>query len=57
MILIVLFVFVLRNCTGSHGTEYQTTSVTRGAITQAVTATETLNPVINVQVGERDLAG
>src|SRR4029434_6949198 len=33
--------------------EYQTATVTRGAITQAVTATGTLNPVVNVQVGSQ----
>ncbi len=33
--------------------DYQTLSVTRGDITQAVTATGTLNPVLNVQVGSQ----
>ena len=33
--------------------EYQTVTVTRGSITQAVTATGTLNPVVNVQVGSQ----
>jgi len=32
---------------------YQTLTVTRGEITQAVTATGTLNPVINVEVGSQ----
>lgn len=32
---------------------YQTAAVTRGPITQAVTATGTLNPVVNVQVGSQ----
>ena len=32
---------------------YKTTTVTRGDITQAVTATGTLNPVLNVQVGSQ----
>lgn len=32
---------------------YQTQAVTRGDITQAVTATGTLNPVLNVQVGSQ----
>ena len=32
---------------------YQTATVTRGPITQAVTATGTLNPVVNVQVGSQ----
>ncbi|MGI8820278.1 MAG: efflux RND transporter periplasmic adaptor subunit [Chthoniobacterales bacterium] len=38
---------------GSSGGGYQTTAVTRTAITQAVTATGTLNPVVNVQVGSQ----
>lgn len=38
---------------GRTSAGYQTTSVTRGAITQAVTATGTLNPVVNVQVGSQ----
>lgn len=33
--------------------EYQTAPVTRGDLTQAVTATGTLNPVMNVQVGSQ----
>ena len=33
--------------------EFQTATVTRGPITQAVTATGTLNPVVNVQVGSQ----
>ncbi|MFZ2639925.1 MAG: efflux RND transporter periplasmic adaptor subunit [Verrucomicrobiia bacterium] len=31
--------------------QYQTTTITRGELTQAVTATGQLNPVVNVQVG------
>jgi HlyD family secretion protein len=33
--------------------EYQTTAVTRGDLTQSVTASGTLNPVLNVQVGSQ----
>jgi len=33
--------------------EYQTVKVTRGDVTQVVTATGTLNPVLNVQVGSQ----
>src|SRR5262245_2489504 len=33
--------------------EYLSTKVTRGDLTQAVTATGTLNPVMNVQVGSQ----
>lgn len=45
--------FAFRRCGGSGAAEYQTTTITRGAITQAVTATGTLNPVVNVQVGSQ----
>lgn len=38
---------------GAPKYEFQTDPVTRGALTQAVTATGTLNPVINVQVGSQ----
>src|SRR3954447_504653 len=38
---------------GSGPGVYQSAAVTRGAITQAVTATGTLNPVVNVQVGSQ----
>src|SRR5271166_6021798 len=34
-------------------TEYQTTLITRGDLTQVVTATGQLNPVLNVQVGSQ----
>ena len=53
VILVLLFVFGFRRCSGNGGATYQTTTVTRGDITQAVTATGTLNPVINVQVGSQ----
>src|ERR1039458_8633630 len=33
--------------------QYQTTTVTRGDLTQVVTATGTLNPVVNVTVGSQ----
>lgn len=38
---------------GAGESAYQTTAVTRGPITQTVTATGTLNPVVNVQVGSQ----
>src|SRR6266699_2023845 len=44
---------VVRQCRNSGGANYQTATVTRGPITQAVTATGTLNPVVNVQVGSQ----
>jgi HlyD family secretion protein len=50
---LVLVALVVRQC-GNRGPEnYQVTAVTRGPITQAVTATGTLNPVTNVQVGSQ----
>src|SRR6516164_1183578 len=44
---------VVRQCRNGDTANYQTSSVTRGPITQAVTATGTLNPVVNVQVGSQ----
>jgi HlyD family secretion protein len=44
---------VVRQCRNGDTANYQTASVTRGPITQAVTATGTLNPVVNVQVGSQ----
>lgn len=38
---------------GEPAPEFQTAKVTRGEIIQAVTATGTLNPVLNVQVGSQ----
>src|SRR6188768_872713 len=38
---------------GGGDAGYQTAPVLRGPITQAVTATGTLNPVVNVQVGSQ----
>jgi HlyD family secretion protein len=52
---IALFVllFAVRQCGQRSAANYQTTAVSRGPITQAVTATGTLNPVVNVQVGSQ----
>lgn len=44
---------LLWNRVGAGGGGYQTAVVTRGPITQAVTATGILNPVVNVQVGSQ----
>jgi HlyD family secretion protein len=44
---------VVRQCRNGAATSYQTATITRGPITQAVTATGTLNPVVNVQVGSQ----
>ena len=48
-----MFAFVLRQCRQSGAANYQTATVTHGPLTQAVTATGTLNPVVNVQVGSQ----
>src|SRR4026209_2713168 len=44
---------VVRQCRNVGGASYQSANVARGPITQAVTATGTLNPVVNVQVGSQ----
>jgi HlyD family secretion protein len=53
VVVLVVILFVVRRCTSSGSANYQTANVTRGAITQLVTATGTLNPVVNVQVGSQ----
>jgi HlyD family secretion protein len=45
--------FVIRQCRQRGAANYQTATVARGPITQAVTATGTLNPVVTVQVGSQ----
>src|SRR5438128_11280145 len=50
---LLIIAFVLRQCHTGGGANYQTATATRGPITQAVTATGTLNPVVNVQVGSQ----
>src|SRR5213080_4604172 len=50
---LLLIAFVVRHFRTSGAATYQTANVTRGSITQAVTATGTLNPVLNVQVGSQ----
>jgi HlyD family secretion protein len=42
-----------RQCRQRRAANYQTATIARGPITQAVTATGTLNPVVNVQVGSQ----
>lgn len=44
---------ILRQCRQDGDVSYQAAPVTRGPITQLVTATGTLNPVVNVQVGSQ----
>jgi len=48
-----LLLFTVRQCWQRNAANYQTTTVTRGGLTQSVTATGTLNPVVNVQVGSQ----
>src|SRR5437667_2306607 len=50
---LLIILFVVRRCTQSGVSGYLTANVTRGPITQLVTATGTLNPVVNVQVGSQ----
>src|SRR5947208_3604878 len=50
---LLLIVFIVRECRSGGAATYQTATVTRGPITQAGTATGTLNPVVNVQVGSQ----
>src|SRR5256884_2792593 len=54
LIIGLLFIaLIVRQCRNGGAGNYQTTTVTRGPLTQAVTATGTLNPVVNVQVGSQ----
>ena len=53
IILLIAAAFVFTRCDNSGATQFQTAAVTRGPITQTVTATGTLNPVVNVQVGSQ----
>ena len=50
---LLVIAFVVRQFRNNGAATYQTATVTRGPITQAVTATGTLNPVVNVQVGSQ----
>ncbi len=45
-----VLLFAVHQCRQRSAANYQTTAVSRGPITQAVTATGTLNPVVNVRV-------
>src|ERR1700730_10068710 len=53
IVALVIILFVVRQCRTGGAANYQTATVTRGPITQAVSATGTLNPVVNVQVGSQ----
>jgi HlyD family secretion protein len=48
-----MLLFVVHQCGQTNASKYQITTVTRGPLTQAVTATGTLNPVVSVQVGSQ----
>lgn len=48
-----ILALILRQCRQDGDVSYQTAPVTRGPLTQLVTATGTLNPVVNVQVGSQ----
>ncbi|HAF04403.1 MAG TPA: efflux RND transporter periplasmic adaptor subunit [Spartobacteria bacterium] len=50
---LLVLLFAVHQCRQRGAANYQTTAVSRGPITQAVTATGTLNPVVNVQVGSQ----
>jgi len=52
-VVLVLAALLFSKCRSGAGQVFQTVAVTRGPITQAVTATGTLNPVQNVQVGSQ----
>jgi HlyD family secretion protein len=53
VIALLIVASVVRQCRSDGAGNYQIATVTRGPITQAVTATGTLNPVVNVQVGSQ----
>src|SRR5664279_1953936 len=53
IVLVILGGWLFTKCGRGSGQNFQTVAVGRGSITQAVTATGTLNPVQNVQVGSQ----
>src|SRR5260370_8038047 len=53
IVALLIIASVVRQCRNGGAENYQIAIVTRGPITQAVTATGTLNPVVNVQVGSQ----
>ncbi len=53
IVALLIVAFGMRQCRNPGAENYQIAVVTRGPITQAVTATGTLNPVVNVQVGSQ----
>jgi HlyD family secretion protein len=53
IVAVILAGLLLSKCRSGSGPSFLTVAVARGPITQAVTATGTLNPVQNVQVGSQ----
>src|SRR5713101_7476967 len=53
IIALLIIAAVVRQCRNRSAANYQIATITRGPMTQAVTATGTLNPVVNVQVGSQ----
>ena len=53
IVLLIAAFFLFSRLGRSKSAQFQTATVTRGSITQTVTATGTLNPVVNVQVGSQ----
>ncbi len=53
VVALLIVAFVVRQCRNGGAANYQTATIARGPITEAVTATGTLNPVVNVQVGSQ----
>jgi len=53
IVLLIAAFFLFSRLGRSNAAQFQTAMVTCGPITQTVTATGTLNPVVNVQVGSR----
>jgi HlyD family secretion protein len=53
IVVLILAGLLFGRCRSGSGRRFQTVTVARGPITQAVTATGTLNPVQNVQVGSQ----
>src|SRR5881398_288443 len=53
IVALLIVASVVRQCRNAVAENYQTSIVTRGPITQLVTSTGTLNPVVNVQVGSQ----
>src|SRR5436305_14566745 len=53
IIALLIIAAVLRQCRNAGAANYQTAMIMRGPVTQAVTATGTLNLVFNVTVGSQ----